>query len=238
MNLKNLNKHLLGRYPGLFFPIYKMLAPAGEPQERMVADDKELVIEGFPRSANTFAVVAFQQAQCRPVSIAHHLHVEAQILRGVKMGLPVIVLLRNPVEAITSLLIMYPTITSQFAFRWYTRFYKAVESVHDRVVIATFEEVTKNYGAIIQRVNLMFDKNYTLFEHTKDNVHRVYKEIEQINEVHGKGKETHMGRPSKERNQMKKRLRLDVKRDDAKQAFEAWKNLRARAMQRLSPLEK
>ena len=34
---------------------------------------KALVIEGFPRSANTFAVVAFRQAQERYVPIAHHL---------------------------------------------------------------------------------------------------------------------------------------------------------------------
>ena len=45
----------------------------------VVGPDTELVIEGFPRTANTFAVFAFQTAQARPVRVAHHLHAPIQV---------------------------------------------------------------------------------------------------------------------------------------------------------------
>ena len=41
---------------------------------------------GFPRSANTFAVVAFQQAQRESVRVAHHLHMPAQVIRAAQLG--------------------------------------------------------------------------------------------------------------------------------------------------------
>src|SRR5207247_8264431 len=42
--------------------------------------ETEICIEGFPRSGNTFAVIAFQQAQTRTVSIAHHVHAPGSVI--------------------------------------------------------------------------------------------------------------------------------------------------------------
>lgn len=91
-----------------------------------VSQDTEIVIEGFPRSANTFAVVASTQAQgARPIRIAHHLHAEAQVLAGVERKLPVIVLIRQPEDAIRSLKIAFPDQDENRMLRLYLRFYRA-----------------------------------------------------------------------------------------------------------------
>ena len=100
-----------------------------------MSPDKELVMEGFPRSANTFAVVAFRQAQGRDVSMAHHLHVEAQVFEGVRLGKPVVVLIRQPTDAVKSLIIRHPGADVESAFKRYISFYKNIEKVIDQVVL-------------------------------------------------------------------------------------------------------
>ena len=56
----------------------------------------QLVIEGYPRSANTYAVVAFAAVQPERPRIAHHLHVAAQVLAAVDRDIPTMVLIRRP----------------------------------------------------------------------------------------------------------------------------------------------
>ncbi len=53
-------RSFFGKYPLLFYFLYGLL-----PKNRMLSVNRntQLVIEGFPRSANTFAVVALQNAQ-------------------------------------------------------------------------------------------------------------------------------------------------------------------------------
>jgi len=187
----------------MFFPLYRALAPEGHIKECLLSESSELVIEGFPRSANTFAVVAFRQAQGRDVPMAHHLHVEAQILKGVSKGLPVIVLIRNPVDAVRSLIIRHPLMTTEDAFQRYIEFYTAVERVADKVVVADFEKVTSNFGEVIAIANKKYGTAYKLFEANPENLERVYKEIDAINSVADEGKETHVARPSKEREKIK-----------------------------------
>ena len=61
-NLRFAFRNLLGRYPALFFYIYG-IRPRNRRQ--LVREKTQLVIEGFLRSANTFAVEAFKFAQER-----------------------------------------------------------------------------------------------------------------------------------------------------------------------------
>ena len=167
MNVKNNIKHICGRYPSIFFPLYRSLAPESHIKECLLNDSSELVIEGFPRSANTFSVVAFRQAQGRNVPMAHHLHVEAQILKGVSKGLPVVVLIRNPMDAVKSLLIRHPLVRPDDAFKRYIEFYSAVERVADEVVIAEFNEVTTEFGGVIDRINKKYGTDYIRYEHSE-----------------------------------------------------------------------
>jgi hypothetical protein len=67
----------VGEHPLLFHNIYKLRLRY---QNLLVDRTTQLVIEGFPRSGNTFAVVAFEQAQRQSVRIAHHLHAPAQVM--------------------------------------------------------------------------------------------------------------------------------------------------------------
>jgi hypothetical protein len=139
----------------------------------------ELVIEGFPRSANTFSVFAFQLAQPRPVRLAHHLHAPAHVRTGVRMGKPVIVLIRSPQDAVLSLVLRDPHVAIGRALNDYSVFYEEVGLVRDRCVVAPFEDVVTNYGAIIRRVNERFATDFAAFDPTPANVAECYSLIEE-----------------------------------------------------------
>ncbi len=75
----------------------------------LVNRDTELVIEGFPRSGNSFAVIAMMLAQKNPLRIAHHFHVPAQIIYACRHKIPVLVILRKASDAIISQKIRTPS---------------------------------------------------------------------------------------------------------------------------------
>lgn len=75
-------RKIIGKYPTIFYSTYGIL---NRRINRMsVKPNTELVIIGFPRSANTYSVLAFECMQSAKVNIAHHVHVPAQVLRGIK----------------------------------------------------------------------------------------------------------------------------------------------------------
>ncbi len=68
---------LLGDAP-FFLPLQRLLTPESA-RDRAITERTQLVIEGFPRSGNTFASKAFTLAQDRPVVVASHVHLPAQV---------------------------------------------------------------------------------------------------------------------------------------------------------------
>jgi len=118
-NLRFQARATISRYPWLYFPIQRL-----RPRRRdlVVARDTEIVIEGYPRSANTYAVCAFLFAQQHPVRIARHLHVPAQVIQAVRWGIPTLILIRKPQDAIASLLVREPMLFAKRAINDYICF--------------------------------------------------------------------------------------------------------------------
>lgn len=167
----------MGRHKNLFVPFYRAF---GKHKQLLVGPDTDIVIDGFPRSANTFSVVAFEHAQSRPVSVAHHLHVAAQILYAVDKGIPAIVLLREPGDAVASLVTRHPETPIAGALREYIWFYKAVLPVADRVVIGHFDEVTNDFGAVIARVNEKYGTAFGEYGNAERDREAVFERIKSI----------------------------------------------------------
>ena len=188
----------IGRYPTLYFSLYKLI---GNKKYLAVKQDTNIVIEGYPRSANTFAVVAFEKAQETPVNIAHHLHVPAQVLRAVHMGIPVIVLIREPVAAICSLVVREPHINLKTALKDYINFYNTISPVSSDCVIARFEDVISDFGNIISEVNEKYGTEFSKFNHKHDNVNDVFTSLDSLEEdtKSGATNESKVARPSNQR---------------------------------------
>lgn len=168
--------------PWIFLPTVRFrpaLQPPNDPRH-WVCRTTEIVIEGYPRSANTFAVAAFQLAQDREVEIAHHLHAAAQIKRAARLGVPTVLLVREPSEAILSLMVRDPAASARWALRSYVRFYSSVVPYLDKTVIAPFATVTSDFGSIIRMVNTRYGTVFDELAPTEDTRQSVRQAVESM----------------------------------------------------------
>ncbi|MDX1501688.1 MAG: hypothetical protein R3325_04940 [Thermoanaerobaculia bacterium] len=209
-------RSFLGSRPGLFLPLARLERTLRPDPHRLaprpLTDRTELVLEGYPRSANTFAAAAFLSAQPGHVEVAHHLHAPAQVIAAVRRGLPALVLIREPVAAIVSLIIFAPFLTPVQALRSYRRFHRAVLPHRDRFVTADFREVITDFGAVIDRLNAEMGTRFARFDHHDESVARCFAEIEERNRrlFGGKLSEAWIARPSDVRGDDAARLRSVV----------------------------
>ena len=91
-------------------------------QSQLIYKNTEIVIEGFQRSGNTFAYVAFILPQLRPVNVAHRVHAPAQVIAGIRMNIPVILLIRDSRDAALSFTIHTPYLTPRQALSSFVGF--------------------------------------------------------------------------------------------------------------------
>jgi hypothetical protein len=212
MSIKNATKeqvrHYMGEHPLLFYCFYNL-----RPGYRNLLVDRttQLVIEGFPRSGNTFAVVAFQQAQRESFRIAHHLHMPAQVLLAARWRIPTLVLIREPTDAVLSLTIREPRVSAHQALKHYVSFYERIAECRHAFVVGLFEEVTQDYGAVLERVNAKFGTQFSSFDHSKDNVDSVFTRIEEMHRARrSRLDEKQISRPSAVKAEMKDLLRREL----------------------------
>src|SRR4029079_11860657 len=111
--------------PAIYLPFARRKYPGPSPE--VISDETEVVIDGYTRSASTFAVYAFQVAQPRPVRLAHHLHAPAQLLEAARRGLPAILVIREPRGAVLSQVVREPGVDLLDAVWAYSRFYESLE---------------------------------------------------------------------------------------------------------------
>jgi hypothetical protein len=138
------------------------------------------VIEGFPRSGNTFARRAFAMAQGENVNqkrIASHLHVPAQVVQAARWQIPTLVLIRRPRDAVLSFALWNPISVDQ-ALTYYKSFYETAEKYRDAFVLARFEEITEDFGPVIKRINDKFGTTFPLFRHNEENIGRVFADMD------------------------------------------------------------
>jgi hypothetical protein len=218
MLLRHRTRSFVGQYPAVYLPFAQWKRRRHLNQARRsgvqpewaapVDRDTDAVIEGFPRSANTFAATAFELAQRRSVRVARHRHVPAQIIAGTRWRIPTMVLVRDPEEAIISLAIWTPAITLAQSLKDYIRFYRRVYPFREGFIVARFEEITTDFGMVVRRFNERFGTMFDEFEHTSENVCRCFDIMEDHARIKtGRIGETRIGRPSPEREAMKQRLR-------------------------------
>jgi hypothetical protein len=176
--------------------------------------DTAIVIDGFLRSGNTFSVAAFAVANGTDPHVGRHLHGAPHVLRAVRLGLPTVVLVRQPADAVSSYLVRRPTLTPDDAFVEYLDFYRTAWRVRDRFVVGLFDQVVTDFGAVITRVNQRFGTTFTPYQPTPENQDAAFSLVEEMNRLECRGHlvETHVGRPSDEREDLKREIRALMQR--------------------------
>lgn len=200
-----------------------------------VSRTTEIVIEGFPRSANTYAVVAFRLAQGRKIKMAHHLHATAQIKRAAQLDVPAILLIRDPSEAILSLMVRDPQASAHWALRSYIRFYSGVVPYLPKTVVAPFAMVTSDLAGIIRMVNSHYGTTFKEFVPTEDALTAVRRIVEWMarrdSVMTGRAYRLGVALPSDQRQRAKEVLRREYLDERNKRLRQTAESLYERIMQ-------
>lgn len=144
-----------------------------DPRECQVLPDTELVIDGFQGSGNSFATVAFKSCQEHPVRLAHHLHAPAQIIKAVDQGVPVLVTLRDPSDAVVSLVSRWPYVGLGQGLRAYIRFYETLTPYLGGIVVSPFPMTTGPIDQVFEVINERFECSFEVFRPIDENVARI-----------------------------------------------------------------
>lgn len=121
--------------------------------------ETDLIVEGFPRSGNSFFEASLNLCETGDqLRVAHHVHAPTHVRYGVKNHIPTVVLIRDPIDAVASLLNMEPeTHTSpawqELHLRQYIRYYRVVEQLLDRLILIPFDLIRSDFGEVVRRIN-------------------------------------------------------------------------------------
>jgi hypothetical protein len=191
-------KYLIGDNP-IFLPVLLRATPEGT--SRAITPSTQLVVEGFPRSGNTFAVFAFRNAQGPGVEVVGHVHHPSQVKLAVQRELPTLLVIRRPLPCLASYLVTAPHGRPAGVLKEYIRYHRVLLPYLDSVVVGEFDEVTKSFTDVINKINARFGTDFGPFDQTQGNVDQVFKDIEAYHaETHpGKEVERIVPRPSHER---------------------------------------
>lgn len=119
----------------------------------------ELVLDGYHRSANSFAATQFRLAN-PGVRVSSHLHSPRAIITACRRHIPAIVLIRDPYDAVPSLMQLMRGTKPASAIRMWIRYYSIAAPYLDAVVVADFDEVIGDFGKVVRRCNIRWGTRF------------------------------------------------------------------------------
>lgn len=181
---------------------------------RLVQPGDDIVIDGFPRSANTFATHAFIRANPLAV-VGNHCHCVAQFKLAAEYDIPAVLVLRHPVDASVSTAIYSLDIDPLRALtRWLT-FHRLVEKYQEHFLVAPFDVITTRFSRIVDTVNGRWN---TSFAAGDDDSAAVFAAIQShqdaIDISRGFSRPERLPAPKQSRNEARKRLALQLTEPD------------------------
>jgi len=189
--------------------LYRFLRHLEVFDELLVRENSQICIDGFPRSANTFLTVFF--AHWNPDAVvAHHVHLPLQISMAASYRVPTIVVIRHPLDAITSLMIREKSLYLWVAIISYALFYRKIDKYRERFVIADFATCVAQPEKIIELANIKFKKSFNNGTLTGELNEHLFAMIDRVNHIHD-GDETTTSRPSALRNDQKMELAARIR---------------------------
>lgn len=174
-------------------------------------ENTDLVLEGYPRSGNTFSVDFINYLNDRKLKIAHHTHDSRNLLLAHLLEVPAVALLRAPIDAISSFMI-YSGKPVEFAANRYFNFYKELLVCRDTIEFVSFADVVSNINIIVERINNRFDLDLKLstdIDADIERVNNIARERARKNRPESEYVRT-VGAPTVEREVIKNSIRPDV----------------------------
>jgi hypothetical protein len=130
--------------PTLYWPLGLLRA-----RGNVLFEDYDFCVDGFPRSANTYALRMFQLMYEPNLRIWSHHHIPPFLIRAVQIGKPVFFLCRSPIDgAISYAILLGSTVEDQL--RYYIQFHQVLLPYMDGLFVAPFDQVTSDFQRVVE----------------------------------------------------------------------------------------
>ena len=155
--LDSLSKNIrfLGGFWGHILPVRTLQRLMGFRYPDFAGTRYDLCIEGVQRSGNTFFVALFQHWN-PGTSVAHHTHLAATVRYSVRSGIPAVVLIRPPADAIASLIIWDSKLSDTVAILSYLLYHHLLWRRRKRFLTLGFDDVVARPDQCIRQINQHF----------------------------------------------------------------------------------
>ena len=203
------------------------LRPGG--RDEPLDADTQVCLEGFPRSGNTFATVLLRRRGIAQLS--SHRHAPAQVERALRAGVPVVLVVRDPVEACASQLVGAPDLRPGDVLWAYRRFHDALVSRRDDVLVLSFETLTGDPAAVLHAVADHTGRELDTAPVDDEERTAIFHEIKWLSELDRRQGPEMAARPSERREALKETVRAGILGSPRLPAARAvWEQWRAAAV--------
>ncbi len=180
-------------------------------QPRKICSERSaLVVEGYPRSGNSFLVSVMSELMQERMPLSHHTHRAENLLIADALKIPTVVLVREPIAAITSISIFSNRPVDFWAER-YVEFYSVIDQLQNPFLLLRFDEVIGDTAMVLRQVSA-FAPHLRLRGTLSDAIERA-SEKTKARAAHrfGDQAERKIGRPDAQREELKKAVSEEVR---------------------------
>lgn len=172
----------------------------------------DIVIEGYPRSSNSFAIWMLHvlEGESFRFNIGHHTHDVDNLCLAAHFDVPSAVLVRAPEDAILSFMI-YSDVSVAAATDRYETFYKGTLALERMPMVLPFEMVTRDFNQVVDRINALTGQSIPRSTNLEADTARAYEMArERADDIHAEKLVEQIAIPSAERETIKASKRAEV----------------------------
>lgn len=199
----------------------------------MNVEDYDLLIEGYPRSANTWTSMYWEVTQPH-LRILHHCHVPPPVIQAVRLKKPVILLIREPFEAALSYAYLRGNENIVRKLQYYIDYHRTLWPVASSLNIVPFEKTVDSPDAIVKQLAGRLPVTLDVTTLSQDSLNEASRRVRTLSTVQDRVDERYLGLPCEPRRvwkQAKKEELQDVSRSAlAEEAISLFRVFRAQAL--------
>lgn len=156
---KSALQYWVSTHPWIYLP-YSKLKHGKANATQIAGPESDLVIEGFPRSGNTYARAFFSLSQKDGFKLASHLHSPSHLYLAWKYQVPALLLIRNPLDTAVSNMTNEPYVHPNQVLKNWLRFYEGSLKYKDAFLAVDFEALISNFRGVVEKLNQRFEVGF------------------------------------------------------------------------------
>lgn len=206
----NIKFFLMKNFPRIVHIISKIKYP-----HTTFSSSTEITMDGFQRSGNSFATYQFINEN-KDLNIAHHRHINTQIIFSAENNIPTIVFIRDPIDTIISaFFVQESAISFEIIIKSWINFYEPIMRYKNKIVVSNFDSTINNFDKIINQLNIKYDSKFVAPKTNNQTYKNYNKHIEKLQlKNFGKLDNNRMSKPNNARISKKPSLVEKIKKEN------------------------